>query len=71
MTTKQLEKRVAAVERELARIKTKLEGMNSSTPWWERIAGSFQDDAVYKKAMKLGREYRRSLGPDVSGRKQK
>ncbi len=71
MTAKQLEKRLAAVERELARLKTKLEGVSSSTPWWERIAGTFQDDPVYEKAMKLGREHRRSLRQGTAGRKGK
>jgi len=58
----QLEKRVAALEEELARLKSRMEGADALKPWWERIAGTFQDDPVYQQAMKLGREYRRSLG---------
>jgi hypothetical protein len=71
MTTNELEKRIEAVERELARLNSKLEQVGASIPWWERIAGTFQDDAIYKKAMKLGGEYRRSLRPDTSGRTKK
>jgi hypothetical protein len=56
-----LEKRVAALEDELTRLKSWVEKTNASTPWWERIAGTFEDDPVYEKAMKLGRQYRRSL----------
>jgi hypothetical protein len=55
-----IEKRVAALEEELARLKSQVERARASKPWWERIAGSFKDDPVYEKAMKLGRQYRRS-----------
>jgi len=57
----QLEKRVEALEEELARLRSKVEGMDALKPWWERIAGTFADDSAYEKAMKLGRQYRRSL----------
>jgi len=66
----QLEKRIAALEEELARLKSKLEGFDTLKPWWERIAGTFQDDPVYEKAMKLGRQYRRSLGGGRGKRKR-
>lgn len=66
----QLEKRIAALEEELARLKSKLEGIDALKPWWERIAGTFQDDPVYEKAMKLGREYRQSLRGRGGKRKQ-
>ena len=35
---------------------------SSSRPWWEQIAGTFADNSVYDEAMRLGREYRNSLG---------
>jgi len=57
----QLEKRVLALEEELARLRSKVEKIDALNPWWERIAGTFQDDPVHEKAMKLGRQYRRSL----------
>ena len=63
MGSAQLEKRVAALEEELARLKSQVERTDASKPWWEWIAGTFQDDPVYEKAMKLGRQYRRSLKP--------
>jgi hypothetical protein len=66
----QLEKRVEALEEEMARLKSKVEAADALTPWWERIAGTFQDDPVYEKAMKLGRQYRRSLRPKPGKRKQ-
>ena len=53
MTPAQLEKRVVLLEAELARLKSKVEGAGPGIPWWERIAGTFQDDPVYEKAMQL------------------
>ena len=60
------------MEEELARLKSKMEGIDPSKPWWERIAGTFEDDPVYEKAMKLGREYRRSLRhPSGKGKRER
>jgi hypothetical protein len=71
MTSTKLEKRVAALEEEMARLKSKVETAESVKPWWERIAGTFDRDPVYERAMKLGREYRRSFDPRTSARKRK
>jgi hypothetical protein len=71
MASTKLEERVAALEEEVAKLKSKLEGPEASKPWWERIAGTFQDDPVYEQAMKLGQQYRRSLKPRKSSRKKK
>ncbi len=71
MTSTALEKRVAAVEEELARLKSKVQGMETPKPWWERISGTFENDPVYEQAMKLGRQYRKSLKPRTPHRKTK
>jgi len=63
MSSSALEKRVAALEEELARLRRRIETTESSRPWWERIAGTFEKDPVYEQAMKMGREYRQSLNP--------
>ena len=60
MSSSELEKRVAALEEELAKLKTRLDTDNGAQPWWQRIAGTFENDAAYKKASKLGQQYRRS-----------
>ncbi len=57
----QLEERVAYLEAEVARLKSKVENGVSSRPWWEQIVGTFADNAAYDEAMRLGREYRDSL----------
>lgn len=70
MASTKLEKRVAAVEEELAALKSKLEAI-STVPWWQRIAGTFEKDPVYEKAMKLGRQYRQSQKGNGSSGKRK
>jgi hypothetical protein len=71
MTLSALEKRVAALEQELASLRRTIESAGAATPWWERIAGTFEHDPIYERAMKLGREYRDSLRPARwSGRKK-
>ena len=67
----QLEQRVAALEAEVAKLKSKLAERETSLPWWERIVGTFQDDPIYEQAMQLGRQYRQSLRPRPSPRPQK
>ena len=57
-----LEKRVEALEKELARLK-KAKSDEDAKPWWERIAGTFRDKEEYREAMRLGSEYRESLRP--------
>ncbi len=62
MTNTELEKRIAALEAEVASLKSKVE-KNSNTdkaPWWEQRMGVFADDPIYDEAMRLGREYRES-----------
>jgi hypothetical protein len=63
MASSSLEKRVAALEEELAALRRTIEGVAPAKPWWERIAGTFEHDPVYEQAMKLGRKYRESLRP--------
>jgi hypothetical protein len=59
-----VKKRLAELEREVAAIRKELEELTSSQPWWERIAGTFQNDPIYKRAMQLGRKYRQAQRPN-------
>lgn len=60
----QLEERVAHLEAEVERLKSKVENGSFSRPWWEQIVGTFANNSAYDEAMQLGREYRNSLCPN-------
>jgi hypothetical protein len=63
MASARLEQRVSALETEVAQLKRKLEEQEIIRPWWEQIVGTFQNDPLYKRAMRLGQHYRQSLRP--------
>jgi hypothetical protein len=68
MAATNLEKRVQALEVEVAKLKEQLATSPAQPqPWWRQIYGSFANDPAYEEAMRLGREYRESLRP---GRKK-
>ena len=71
MASTSLEYRMAQVEEELARLKTKLEGANSGKPNWKQIVGVFADDPAFAEAMRLGREYRQSQRPSSRNRRKR
>ena len=62
----QLEQRVAFLEAEVERLKSKIDSPLSSQPWWEKITGTFSGNSDYDEAMQLGREYRESQRPDLT-----
>ncbi|MGN6367312.1 MAG: hypothetical protein ACTHN5_03535 [Phycisphaerae bacterium] len=57
MTTAQFEKRLAALEAEVASLKS---SSKSKPQWWNKIAGVFADDPAFDEAMRLGRKWRES-----------
>ena len=62
MTTKELEKRIAVLEAEVALLKSNKQKNDDKgeLPWWKQIIGTFADDPGHEEAMRLGREYRES-----------
>ena len=60
MSDTKLECRMADLEKEVLSLRRKVEELSGDKPWWDRIAGTFEKDPVYERAMKLGRKYRRS-----------
>ena len=67
----QLEQRVADLEATVATLQRKLDMLDMPPPWWEQIAGTFENDPIYEQAMQLGREYRQSLQPKTTPRRRK
>ncbi|OUL20764.1 hypothetical protein BV372_32550 [Nostoc sp. T09] len=59
--SQQLEARVATLEMELAQMKQMLSGfLQKQTPWWLKVAGSFENDPNFDEAVRLGQEWRKS-----------
>ena len=64
MTATNVEARIAALEREMREVKSRLKtATEAQQPWWERFAGMFKDDSVFDEVVVAGQEYRRSLTP--------
>lgn len=59
-----IEERLALLEAEVERLKRKIEPQPDALTWWEKIAGTFSENAAYDEAMQLGREYRESQRPN-------
>jgi hypothetical protein len=67
-----LEQRIALLEAEVAKLKEKPHiHVPSDQAWFEKIYGTFANDPDYEEAMRLGREYRKSLKPKPLKKKRK
>jgi hypothetical protein len=66
MTTTEIEKRLTAVERRLTHLAKSVSASSASqgvNGWIDQIHGTFQDDAAYRRAARLGRQWRKSQLP--------
>lgn len=63
-----LEKRVEALEREIRSLKSAVQKTKSKGPWWERLAGAFEDDPLFDEMVAAGQKYRRSTTHRANGR---
>jgi hypothetical protein len=57
-----LEERVKELERQVARLKEQHTAVGGRQ-WLDDLYGAFAGDPVFKQAMRLGRDYRKSLRP--------
>jgi hypothetical protein len=56
-----LEARVATLEAEQAQMKQMLSSvLQKESPWWLKIAGSFENDPTFDEAVRFGQEWRKS-----------
>ena len=63
MAASALERRVAALEIEVAQMKKQLAKTTNGGDWLDDFYGAFAGDPHFAEAMRLGREYRESLRP--------
>jgi len=67
-----LEKRVAALERQVARLHQRQEANGpAGRAWLNDLYGRFAGDPIFEQTMKLGRNYRQSLRPPARKAKPK
>jgi hypothetical protein len=57
-STRQLEERLARVEKQLAELQATLRA-SSAEPWYRQITGDFAGDKAYAEIVRLGRLIRR------------
>jgi hypothetical protein len=57
MTTTEIKKRLAALEAEVATLKS---SRTSKNRWWDKIAGAFANNPVFDEATANGRKWRES-----------
>lgn len=63
MTLEEMEKRIIALEAELARVKAQQEPNKADPKWVAAQSGRFANDAGFDEIVRLGREYRKSQKP--------
>jgi hypothetical protein len=59
--SQRLEERVTALEAELTQMKQMLSSPHQGeSPWWMKVAGSFENDPTFDEAVRLGQEWRKA-----------
>ncbi len=53
-----LEQRVAAVERAIVDLQSRLAGGRSHPGWLDEVTGSVSDEAAFREAQEIGRAFR-------------
>jgi hypothetical protein len=73
MSTTEIEKRLTAIERELAQLKGERATTAKSHPIHalEQIHGAFENDEAFREAARLGRQWRESQRPKARKAKAK
>ncbi len=71
MSAENLEKRVAELEAEVARLRESKVDKEPQEPWWKKMVGAFLNDPYFEEAMELGRRYRESTRPKPKKRKKR
>jgi hypothetical protein len=73
MSTAEIEKRLTALEREIAHLKADHRQTSKAHPidTLEKIHGTFEDDEAFRQAARLGRKWRESHRPSLRKSKAK
>lgn len=73
MSTREIEKRLAIIEQEIAHLKAERRPPAQAHPIHalEKIHGTFENDEAFKEATRLGRKWRESQRPNARKSKAK
>lgn len=71
MTIAQLEKRLETLEKAVEEIRGMVAAGTQQRHWWHDDAGRFANDPVFDEIVRLGREYRESLRPQLRKKRGK
>jgi hypothetical protein len=71
MTSADVERRLTALESEVAALRKQLAELRQPEKWWQTISGTFKGDPAFLEAMRLGREYRDADRPKEKKPKRK
>ncbi len=63
-----LEKRVEKLEREVQALRLAGRREKKHRPWWERLAGTFENDPLFDEMVEAGKKYRQSPVRRSNGR---
>ncbi len=55
---KTIEQRLELLEAQVSELKQRLDQANSRANWFDKVAGSFQNDPEFDEILRLGREIR-------------
>jgi hypothetical protein len=59
MSTSNVQRRLEALEAEVAELKRQLQAQAQPSSWLDRWWGAFANDPAHEEAMRLGREWRK------------
>ena len=67
MSSGSVEERIVQLEQKVRQLESNARPDTNALPWWERVAGAFEDDQFYSAAMKVGAEIRKADQSEVAG----
>lgn len=59
-----LEERISTLEREVARLKSRIDGSSQSGSWVDEVSGTFEGDEAFREILELGKQERNSQPDD-------
>jgi hypothetical protein len=65
MSSGSVEDRIKRLEQKVQQLEEHSAPVSRQQPWWDRIAGAFNGDPVYREAMQMGAEIRKATASEA------